>query len=380
MGPGDMLKTSFTIFRAFGIPVEINVTWFIIFALVSWSLVTLYFPSNYPDMSVASYWVMGVAAALMLFASVVLHELSHSYVARLHGVPIRRITLFLFGGVSQMERETERPETEMKIAIAGPAMSFALMFVFFLIYLAVGAGGEGGGVAPVFRYLAIVNGMLGAFNLIPGFPLDGGRLLRAAIWKGTGNLKKATYVASRVGSVVGIAFIVLGFFAVFWGLFIFGFWIVLIGFFLRQASSAGYLHVVVENALKGYKARDVMKRGAVTVSGDISIQVLVDEFVFKYHLDCYPVVEPGGFAGVVAVRDIKSMPRRLWRTTLVRDVMRSDLERLSVGLDDDLAGVLRSTIRERCGTLPVVEDGKVVGTVSRNDIVDAMKVLADVRE
>jgi Zn-dependent protease/CBS domain-containing protein len=375
-----MLKTSFTLFKVFGIPVEVNVSWFVIFVLVAWSLVSLYFPTNYPGMPAVSYWVMGIVAALMLFASVILHELSHSYVAKTHGVPIRRITLFLFGGVSQMERESEEPETEIKIAIAGPAMSFVLMFVFFLIHYAVREAGETGGVAPVFRYLAIVNGMLGVFNLIPGFPLDGGRLLRAAIWKGTGNLKKATYVASRVGGIIGIVFVIIGFLGVFKGSFIFGLWMVMIGFFLRQASSASYFQVVVDGALKGFKVRDAMREDFVAVPADISVQDLVDDYVFKHHLDCYPVAEGRVLKGLVAVEDIKSIPRRLWAATRIGDVMRKDVESLSVHPDDDLAGVLRKSVGLRCGHLPVVEANEIVGVVTRTDIVEAMKALSGVRE
>ena len=375
-----MLGTNIRLFKVFGIPIEINISWFIIFALVAYSLVSLYFPTNYPDMSVSSYWVMGIVAALMLFASVILHELSHSYVAKMHGVPIRRITLFLFGGVSQMERESDQPGTEMKIAIAGPAMSFVLMFVFFLVYAAIRAGGETGGIAPVFRYLAIVNGMLGIFNLIPGFPLDGGRLLRAAIWKATGNLRKATFVASRVGSVVGIVFVLFGFFMVFWGHFIFGFWMVMIGFFLRQASSASYFQVIVDSALRGFTAGDAMKTDFVSVPPNISVQELVDDYVFKFHLDCYPVMDGRELLGLVVVEDIKSMPRQAWSTKRIADVMRKDVERLSVGREDDLAGVLRKSVAERCGRLPVVGDGEVVGIVTRKDIVEAMKALSDVRE
>lgn len=375
-----MLKTSFTLFKVFGIPVEVNVSWFVIFLLVAWSLVSLYFPTNYPDMPALSYWVMGIVAALMLFASVILHELSHSYVAKTHGVPIRRITLFLFGGVSQMERESAEPETEIKIAIAGPAMSFALMFAFFLIYYAVRGTGGQGGVAPVFRYLAIVNGMLGLFNLIPGFPLDGGRLLRAAIWKGTGNLKKATYIASRVGSIVGIAFVLFGFLALFRGYFIFGLWMIMIGFFLRQASSASYFHVVLEGALKGFKVRDAMRRDFISVPAEISIQDLVDDYVFKYRLDCYPVARAGELQGIVAVEDIKSMSRQQWATTRISEVMRTDADGLGVHPEDDLAAVLRKAVAVRCGHLPVVEAGRIVGVVSKRDILEAMRALAEVRE
>jgi CBS domain-containing protein len=259
-------------------------------------------------------------------------------------------------------------------------MSFVLMFVFFLVYAALRASGGAGGVAPVFRYLAVVNGMLGAFNLIPGFPLDGGRLLRAAIWKATGNLKRATYAATRVGNIVGILFVLLGFLALFRSMFIFGLWIVLIGLFLRQASSASYFHVVLDDTLRGFKVRDAMEDSYIAVPPDISVQDLVDDYVFRYHLDCYPVVDGSTLLGLVTVRDIKGKPRRAWSGTRIAEVMRKDIERLGVKREDDLASVLRKAMGEGCGRLPVVEDGEVVGIITRDDIVEAMKALSDVRK
>jgi Zn-dependent protease/CBS domain-containing protein len=372
-----MLRTNIRLFKAFGIPVEINISWFIVFALVSWSLVSVYFPSNYPGMSITAHWVMGLVAALLLFASVVLHELGHSYVALAHGVPIKRITLFLFGGVSQMSKEASDPVTEIKIAIAGPGVSYVLMVVFFLTYFIASRGNTPQAVAPVLKYLAYVNGLLGTFNLIPGFPLDGGRLLRATIWKLSGDLRRSTYIASRVGGFVGIAFIAIGFLSVFTGRFIFGLWMVLIGFFLRQAAEASYVHVVINSALAGVKVGDVMKREVVTVAGDLTIHDLVDGYFFKYHYDCFPVTSGDTLLGLVTLDDLKHLPREKWHETYVRDIMQQDLSSLSVTTDDEVAAVLKRMVRDGCGKLPVVEGDKVIGIITRRDIMEALRVFSD---
>jgi Zn-dependent protease/CBS domain-containing protein len=372
-----MLRTNIRLFKVFGIPIEVNISWFIIFALVSWSLVSLYFPTRYPDLSVASHWGMGLVAALMLFASVVLHELGHSYVAKTHGVPIKRITLFLFGGVSQLSKESSDPITEIKIAIAGPGVSYVLMAVFFGLYFVASRGNTPQSVAPVLKYLAYVNGILGTFNLIPGFPLDGGRLLRAAIWKVTGDLRRSTYIATRVGGVVGIAFIAIGFLSVFRGLFVFGLWMVLIGFFLRQAAEASYVQVVVSSALKGVKVGDIMKTDVVTVSPELTVQDLVDSYFFRYHYDSFPVSQEGGLLGLVSLNDLKKLPRERWRDTFVRDVMQTDLTTLSVARDEDVAIVLRRAVRDQTGTLPVVEANQLVGIITRRDIMEALRVFSD---
>jgi Zn-dependent protease/predicted transcriptional regulator len=375
-----MLRTNFRLFKVLGIPVEINISWFIIFALVSWSLVSLYFPSNYPDLSIASHWIMGLVASLLLFVSVVLHELGHSYVAKTHGVPIKRITLFMFGGVSQLSKESADPATEIKIAIAGPAVSYILMVILFGLYFAAVRGGIHQGVAPVLKYLAYVNGILGTFNLIPGFPLDGGRLLRAVIWKTTGDLRKSTYAASRVGSFVGIAFIVIGIIGVFRGLFVFGLWMVLIGFFLRQAAEASYVQVVISGALKGVKVGEVMKADVVAVGRDLSVQDLVDGYFFRYHYDCFPVTEDGRLVGLVTLNDLKQLPRDQWAGKQVGDVMQTDLATLSVTRDEEVSDVLRRVVRDRCGKLPVVEGDRLVGIITRRDIMEALRVYSDLSQ
>jgi Zn-dependent protease/CBS domain-containing protein len=372
-----MLRANIRLFTLFGIPIEINISWFIIFALVSWSLVSVYFPSNYPDLSVTYHWIMGLVAALFLFASVLLHELGHSYVAKTHGVPIKRITLFLFGGVSQLTKESSDPGTEIKIAIAGPGVSYVLMMVFFAIYFLTTRGASPQGVAPVLKYLAYVNGLLGTFNLIPGFPLDGGRLLRALIWKITGDLRRSTYIASRVGGFVGFAFIAIGFLSVFTGRFIFGLWMVLIGFFLRQAAEASYVQVVISSALKGVMVRDIMKPEVVTVPEDITIQQLVDNYFFRYHFDCFPVSTESKLEGIITLNDLKALPRDRWHETLVRDVMQTDRSAVSVKPDDEVSQVLRRMVRDQCGKLPVIDGDRVVGIITRKDIMEALRVFSD---
>jgi Zn-dependent protease len=339
--------------------------------------VSLYFPTNYPDYSVTDHWVMGIVAALMLFASVVLHELGHSYVAKTHGVPIRRITLFLFGGVSQLTKESADPVTEIKIAAAGPGVSFVLMGVFGLVHALLVRAGALTAAAPVLKYLAYVNGLLGAFNLIPGFPLDGGRLLRAGIWKATGDLKRSTYVASRVGGIVGIGFIALGFLSVFRGQFVYGLWMVMIGFFLRQAAEASYFQVVTEGALKGMRVSEVMKADVVAVPPSITIADLVDDYFFKYHYDCFPVAEDGRLRGLVTLNEIKKVARDRWGNTFVNEVMQRDLELLSVGPNEEVSAVLGRVVGDRCGRLPVVEGDRIIGIITRRDVLEALKVVSD---
>jgi Zn-dependent protease len=372
-----VFRTNIKLFSVFGIPIELNITWFIVFALVAWSLVSLYFPTNYPAYSASAHWVMGVVAALLLFASVVLHELGHSYVAKTHGVPIRRITLFLFGGVSQMTKESADPVTEIKIAAAGPGVSFLLLAIFGAVYVLATRAHVFAAATPVLKYLAYVNGILGVFNLIPGFPLDGGRLLRATIWKATGDLRRSTYVATRIGSIVGIAFIVIGFISVFRGQFVYGLWMVLIGFFLRQAAEASYFQVVTDGALKGMKVHEVMKADVITVTEDLSVRDLVDDYFFKYHYDCFPVAEDGRLKGLVTLREIKKVSRESWGVTRVGDIMQTDTRDISVTPGDELSAVLVRVMRDQCGRLPVVDGDRVVGIITRKDILEALRVISD---
>lgn len=372
----DMVGSNITIFKAFGIPVEINISWFIVFLLVLWSLTTGYFPLNYPSLSPLSHLVMGLVGSLMLFVSVLLHELAHSYVAIKNGVPIRRITLFLFGGVSQLSKEAPDPRTELKIAIAGPLTSYVLMGIFLLVTPIV-ANANAQGAAGVLKYLAYINGALGTFNLIPGFPLDGGRVLRAALWGSTGNLRKSTYIASRVGTLIGFAFIAGGFLSVIFGQFVWGLWLVFIGFFLRQAAEAGYAHVLMESVLRGVTVGEIMKPNVVTVPEEISIQSLIDDYFFRYHYDCFPVTFQGRLRGMIGLDDLKNLPRNRWADTTVSQVMRRDVDSLTARASDDAAEVLKRMIQGKCGKIPIVEGENVVGIITHKDIIEALRIFSD---
>lgn len=371
-----MIGSNIKVFKAFGIPVEINVSWFIVFLLVLWSLTTGYFPLKYPALSPLSYLAMGVVGSLMLFVSVLLHEIAHSYVAKNSGVPIRRITLFLFGGISQLSKEAPDPKTELKIAIAGPLTSYVLMGIFLSINSII-IKTDLESVAGVIRYLAYINAALATFNLIPGFPLDGGRVLRAALWGATGDLRRSTYIASRVGTIIGFAFIGGGFLSAIFGQFIWGIWLAFIGFFLRQAAEASYAHVLVESILKGVTVGEIMKSDVVTVPEEISIQSLIDDYFFRYHYDCFPATSQGRLKGLIQLDDLRNIPRHRWLDTKVSQVMRKDLENLIAHTSDDASEVLKRMVQGHCGKIPIVDGENVVGIVTRKDIIEALRIISD---
>lgn len=228
--------------QLFGIPIRIHTSWFIVVAFVTWTLASRYFPDVHPGLPVAAYWVMGATAALLLFTCVLLHELGHSLVAKRHGIPVHRVTLFIFGGVAQIGREPQRPSVELKIALAGPLVSVLLAALCFAASALLPARQPAAlAIAAILRYLALINTGVLLFNLLPGFPLDGGRVLRAAVWAWTGSLPRATRIASRIGSALGLALLALGAWEVVKGFWVHGAWSMLLGFFLRNAArrSAG---------------------------------------------------------------------------------------------------------------------------------------------
>lgn len=250
-----------TLFHVWGIPVRVEASWLVIFGLIAWSLSVGYFPRVLPDVPAATYWVSGLVAALLLFVSVFLHELSHSLVARRQGLAVSAITLHIFGGVSQLEAEPDRPGDEFVMAIVGPLTSFVLAGL-----AAAGAALAGGApiLAAVLRYLALVNGVVGVFNLVPGFPLDGGRVLRAALWRIRGDHRWATRKASQAGSAVAFGLIALGIVRALSGQFLGGLWFVLIGLFLRRAAEGSYQQLVVRRALDPLTASSTTSSGAIT--------------------------------------------------------------------------------------------------------------------
>ncbi|MEW6376330.1 MAG: site-2 protease family protein, partial [Thermodesulfobacteriota bacterium] len=266
------------LFRVLGIQISLNYTWFIIFGLIAWSLASGYFPYHFPGLSRLAHWAMGFLAAILLFLSVLAHELTHSYIAKKEGMEVSEITLFIFGGVSQLAKEPESPQKELKVAIGGPISSLILALVFWILSKATSQTQDLILFTGLLGYLAFINLSLAVFNLIPGFPLDGGRVLRALYWKKTGSLKKATQTASASGKWVGMGIILLGLFFILIGNLIGGFWFVIIGIFLRSAAEGGYQQVVMKGALEGVKVKELMSRGVISVPPSLRIDRLVEDY------------------------------------------------------------------------------------------------------
>lgn len=368
------------LFKVLGIPIKLDYSWFIIFLLITWTLAGGYFPQHYPDLTTTAYWIMGIVASLFLFFSVLFHELCHSYVAKRSGIPIRGITLFIFGGVAEITKEPPDPKTEFKVAVAGPLSSFFLSAIFFATSALAGRYALNPSIGAVLTYLGLINVILGGFNLIPGFPLDGGRVLRALLWHRSGDLRRATYVSSRIGGGFGLFLIIIGVFNVFSGDFISGIWFVFIGFFLRQAAEGGYRQVLLKQSLTGIFIKDLMISEVVSIQEDTPVDVAVEEYFFKYRYDGFPVVSDKKIRGLISLENIKALPKEQWSITRVGDVMDRDLDKLCIRPGEEAVNALAKMIKEGAGRLLVVENGDLLGLITRRDILQLFKIKTDLGE
>lgn len=348
-----------------GIPIYIHPSWLAIYALITWTLAVGYFPHALPDVSPLAYWANGLVAALLLFVSVLLHELSHSFVARAHGLSVRGITLHVFGGVSHLEDEPPSPRAELLIAVVGPLTSFGI--AAFLWGISMTGIVRAPGVQAIIAYLVSVNLAVGIFNLIPGFPLDGGRILRAALWSWKGTLGRASYIASRVG--VGFAFVLmaLGLLQIINGAFVGGFWMILIGLFLRSAADTSYAQTALREALARLLVRDVMTREVVSVSPDATIAQLVEDF-WSHHFTSFPVVDNGVVQGIANVQQVHKVPRERWAEMRVRELMRPVSEDLIIHPKESVFLALEKASRNALGRLAVLDGSRLVGYLSLKDI------------
>ncbi len=365
------MSNALTLFRISGIPIRVHVSWLAIYGLLAWSLSVGYFPHVLPDVAVGIYWLSGLVAALLLFASVLLHELSHSLVARRRGLPVSDITLHIFGGVSRLEREPHSPGLEFRMAVAGPLTSFALGG---LALLAARPAGGYPALAAILRYLGVVNLVVGAFNLVPGFPLDGGRVLRAALWRARGDLPWATRVASRAGSAVGLVLVALGILRGLTGEFLGGLWFVLIGVFLRQAAGGSYEQLVLRQALAAFAVRDVMTRDVIPLASDLPLAAAVDDYFWRHHVTSFPVLDDSRVVGILSIHELGEVPRDDWATIPVRQVMRPLDADLAAGPDAPLADALDTLSRNGLGRLAVVDRGRLVGYLSLKDVLHVLAV------
>ncbi|MHB0939738.1 MAG: site-2 protease family protein [Armatimonadota bacterium] len=366
-----MFGSSFRIGRISGITISVDYSWFIIFGLFVYLLASGYFPLAAPDMQVGWYWGISVFTSLLFFGSVVAHEMSHALVARRRGIPIKNITLFIFGGVAQMEDEPKTPGDEFKMAIAGPLASIGMAVIFFGIALLFAITGSQLFFAS-FTYLWFINVILAVFNMLPGFPLDGGRVFRSMLWKILGNLRRATRIASITGQMFGWALIALGIGSLFIPALRSGgslIWFALVGWFLVSAAKNSYQQVVLRETLQAVPISDVMSSNAEAVPPDITVERLVTEYFLKDSPSTLPVERDGLIQGTVSVDDVRAMPRERWVGTLVSEVMKPLGDEQVVGLNTDAWEATNRMAQTNSDRVIVAEGNHVEGLVTRGSIV-----------
>ncbi|MDX2151635.1 MAG: site-2 protease family protein [Bryobacteraceae bacterium] len=373
-----MFTRGFKLFTIFGFEIRLHPSWLLLAFLVTWTLALGFFPFQNPGLPRATYWAMGVAGAAGLFVSIVWHELAHSLVARRYNIPMRGITLFIFGGVAEMEREPDTAKSEFLMAIAGPISSILLGGICYLLY-AAGVNTWRESVTGVLAYLAWINVVLALFNMVPAFPLDGGRVLRAALWHYKGSLPKATRIASRIGGAFGILLMILSVFQLFSGNFIGAVWWFLIGMFVRNASEMSYRQVLVRQALEGEPVSRFMQTDVVAVTPDLSVSHLVDNYVYRYHHKVFPVVAAGDsrLLGCISTDEIKTVPREQWDDRRVEDLVRPCSLDNTIPPEADAVKALAKMSKNQQSRLMVVERGKLVAIVALKDLLGFLALKLD---
>jgi len=355
-----------------GIPIGLDYSWFLIFALLTWMLASSYYPAEFKKWPPLLYWFTGAVTAIMLFVSVLLHELGHSVVALRYKIPVRSITLFIFGGVAQIGTRPPSPSAEFMIAVAGPVVSLGLALLFTVLKPAFAAIEPLWGLA---KYLAYINFALVLFNLIPGFPLDGGRVFRAAVWAVTKDLRRATLIAANVGRFFGFLFMFVGAWEVFNGNFGGGLWIAFIGWFLDNAATAEAQQVTVQALLARHTVKQAMSGRGVSVPADLTLQQLVDGQILGSGRRCFLVSRGQDNVGLITLHGIKEIPRSDWDKTTVSQAM-LPLDRVKrVGPDAELWPTLELMDREGVNQLPVMSGGQVVGMLNREDVITFLRTL-----
>jgi Zn-dependent protease/predicted transcriptional regulator len=374
-----VMKAHIKLGRVFGVAIGLHYSWLIIALLVTLSLRSQ-FAVDHPNWVVSTTWTIAIVTGLLFFVSILLHELSHAAVARVRGIPVRGITLFALGGVAQIEKDAADAKSEFWMGIVGPITSVVIGVLCLVLALMLGwdlAAEPDSPAAAMFMWLGYINIALGIFNMIPGFPLDGGRVLRAIVWWITGDANRSTRIASRVGQLVAVGFILLGILRFFSGAGFGGLWIAFIGWFLLDAARASGAQVEITERLTGVRVGDVMAQQFETVDANSNLQTFVQEHLLPTGHRCFVVVQQGTPAGIITPHEVKTVDRARWPYTTVGDVMRP-LETLrTVGAERPLAEALEMMGREDVNQLPVVQQGKLAGIVSRAHILRVLQTRAE---
>jgi Zn-dependent protease/CBS domain-containing protein len=375
-----MNGTNFQILKVQGIPIRINVSWFVVLLLFTWSLATGWFPVSDPGLTTATYWTMGLVASLGLFASILLHELGHAFTALRMGLHIRGITLFLFGGVAEMEDEPPDPRSELLIAVAGPVVSVLIALFCWMVAVALGA------ILPItvlaiLRYLTTINLVVVAFNLLPAFPLDGGRVFRSILWKSKGSLRQATKVAAGFGQFFGALLIAVGVLNFIGGSVVGGMWLALIGLFLRGAAQSSYRQVLLRRMFEGEPVMRFAKTEVLTVPPHITLRTLVEEHVYRHHHKMFPVLAGDRLLGCVTTQAIKKIPSEEWSTVSVESVLDpvSDENSIDPGADA-ITALTQMTRGRRSRLLVVTPDGRLAGILTLKDLLEFFQLKMELED
>ena len=363
-----MFKNAVEIIDIFGFKIRVDPSWILIAALIVWSLSSSYFPGELPGYSYYDYVALGTISMLGLFISLILHELSHSLVARQFGLKVGSITLFIFGGVAELEHEPENPKSEFWIAAAGPAMSYLLAAVAVGITTLLGTMDASKPLIAVFEYLAFINFILATFNLIPAFPLDGGRIFRAMLWQYKGDIFPATKVASSFGSAFGFLLIVSGVFSIIATSSIGGLWQILIGFFVVTASRNSYQQLLVSAALKDQTVKSLMTKTVFTADVESTVQAVIDDIILKHNVTFVPVVEGDHLLGYVTTALLRNIDRENWSSTGLGDVYAASSPENTINPTAPVEEIFSNMVKLGQRKMLVVKDGKLAGIITLSDL------------
>ncbi|HEY4695571.1 MAG TPA: site-2 protease family protein [Candidatus Hydromicrobium sp.] len=372
-----MFRSSIKLFKVFGIEIRLDYSWFIIFALFAYYFGFIYFPSVLPGLNKSLLALITIVTVIIVFISLLIHEMSHSLVARRQGTNVERITLYLFGGMSQIEKEPETPYSEFIMAVAGPAASFVIAAIFGIIWFFTRSIAL---VSEPVKYLAFINIALGVFNILPGYPLDGGRILRSIIWKTTGNLQRATFIASTVGRVIGFMIIATGILFIFTGNFLNGIWLAFIGWFLQSSAQMGYRQLIFETSIKGIKVRDVMNENIVDVTKNTTLQDLVDDYFMKYRFGRFPVIEnekTKKLIGVISLHDVKGIPKEEWMEVKAGDIVKRISENEKVDATMEISDAIKKMGKNDLGHLVVMSGDRSRGIITKSDVMRFIKIRSE---
>lgn len=366
--PGE----SIPLIRIGGIQIKIHITWFLIALLISWSLAGSYFPDSAEGYSTGAYWTAGIAVAVLFFASLLAHELAHSLMARARGLKVLGITLYLFGGVSQIEDEASNAKDELRVTIVGPLTSFALAGVFGLLWAALQNTSEL--AASALGYLAVINLFLGLFNLLPGLPLDGGRILHSIVWLRTGDKTRATQVAMRSGVLLGYVMVAVGIFWVFEGYWLNGLWLVFLGWYLQSMATQEWAASQTQKLFEGLRVADLVQTDPHTITPDARLDDVVDEVMMRYQARVVPVVSEGAFLGLVTLEGVARIPKDRWPVTTALTVMIPARQVHTVSPDDSVESAIVTMQKEDVNQLVVLKEEALVGIISRSTIIRQLEM------